>query len=248
MTISTIDPATPDPNDVAGQGDDQIRALKQAIVDQFAGEVGDLYDIPITVGPRSLNAVNSKADQADLDATDANVATNTTNIGTNTTNIADHEARIAAIEADYTTSAQALGGAWPVGAIFISADGVNPSAKGLPGTWTAVADGRVLLGASSGFGVDGGNANSEVTLVEANLPQHKHSHSTFRENGTSGDVPAVYRTDPATTFSAQFAGRDASAQQYGIFNTDEGINLSATPTAVDVSMAYRTVRFFERTA
>jgi len=98
MTISTIDPATPDPNAVAGLGDDEIRTLKTAIVNQFAGQAGDLYDIPVTAGPRALNAVDTKADQADLDAIDARVSTLETNDGTQDTSIADHESRITTIE------------------------------------------------------------------------------------------------------------------------------------------------------
>ena len=244
MTISTIDPATPDPNGVAGLGDDEIRALKQALVDQFAGQAGDFYDIPITAGPRALNAVDDKADQADLDATQAQADSNTTQIGLNTAAIVDHEARIAAIEADYTTANQARANAWPVGSMFISADGGTPASKGLPGTWAVRADGRVLYGDPT-TGQTGGN--NDVTIQDNNIPPHKHQYASFREDSaTNGNVPAVHRTNPNTTFSAIKAGRDASSEQYAIFNTDEGIGLSGDP--VDVRQAYLTVRFYERTA
>jgi hypothetical protein len=246
MTISTIDPATPDPNAVAGLGDDELRALKGAITNQFQGQAGDLYDIPITAGPRAINAVSTKADQATVDALDARVSTNETNIITLTNQGNNQESRIAAIEADYTTAAQAGAIAWPVGSLFVSADGGTPSAKGLPGTWAVVGDGRVLLGDPT-VGTEAGSNN--VTLAAANIPQHKHQYPTFREDsGLTGNVPAVHRTSPATSFSSVKAGRDASSQEYAIFNTDNGVGLSASPTAIDVRGAHLTVRFYRRTA
>lgn len=245
MTISTIDPATPLDSDVAGQGDDQLRAFKAAIVNQFAGEAGDLYDIPVTVGPRSLNLVNDKANQSDLDTTDANVATNTTDIGTLQTESLDYESRISAIEADYTTLSQAAGAAWPVGSLFISADGGTPTAKGLPGTWAVVGDGRVLLGDPTTGTLGGSNT---VTLAEDEIPPHKHQHSTYREDsGVQGVIPAEFRTSPTTTFASHLSGRSNSSGEFAIFNTDEGINTVGNPVTLPEPL-HLTVRFYERTA
>jgi len=247
MTISTIDPATPLDSDPAGQGDDQIRTLKQAIVDQFAGQAGDLYDIPVTAGPRSLNAVDSKADQADLDAIDARVTVNEGNIGTLQTESTDYESRISAIEADYTTAAQAGALAWPVGSLFISADGGTPTSKGLPGTWSVVGDGRMLMGDP----VTGTEAGSNsVTLVEGNLPEHKHTSVSYREDAgtTAASTPAYVFTNPARAFSSFKSGRDASSAEWAEWNTDGGVNLTGSPSAVDVTNAHLTVRFYRRTA
>lgn len=244
MTISTIDPLTPDPDDPAGTIDDQTRDLKAALVNQFQGEVGDLYDIPITVGPRSLNAVNSKANQADLDATNANVATNTTNIGLLQVATNDQEIRIAAIEADYTTAAQAGEIAWPVGSLFISADGVTPELKGLPGTWTAVGDGRVLLGDPT-TGAEAGSMS--VQLAANQIPAHQHKHTAGRDAGTSGPLPS-YATNPPGAFSEWKTGSNSTNARYAEFNTDDGIGLTDPPTPVDITPAHLTVRFFERTA
>jgi hypothetical protein len=247
MTISTIDPATPDPNAVAGLGDDEIRTLKTAIVNQFAGQVGDLYDIPVTAGPRALNAVSTKADQADLDALDARVSTLETTQGTQDAAIVAIDARLTSVESDYTTLAAALGAAWPVGAIYISADNVNPASKGLPGTWTAVGDGRFLFGGPA-VGTTGG-ANS-VQLTESNLPQHKHQHTTFREDSgnTAASTPSYAYTSPNQAFNSHKSGRDASSAEWAEFNTDEGVNLSASPDPINTQPAYLTVRFFQRTA
>lgn len=88
MTIDTIDPAQPDPNDPAGQGDDQLRDFKQSIVDTFpqapVSTPADPWDIVLSVGPRALNDVINKATAADLAATDAQVGTNTIDIANNT--------------------------------------------------------------------------------------------------------------------------------------------------------------------
>ena len=243
MTINSIDPLTPDANAVAGLGDDEIRALKLAITSQFVGEVGDLYDIPITAGPRALNAVADKADQADLDAVIADLDTVETQQGLNVAAIVDHEARIAAIEGDYTTASEAAQTAWPVGSLFVSADGGAPNAKGIPGTWVVVGDGRVLLGDPT-TGVEAGSMS--VTLAEGDLPAHKHQHSSYRENSGVTALPSVYSSDPAQTFSSHLAGRDASSAEFAIFNTDEGIGLDADP--VDITPAHLTVRFYRRTA
>lgn len=248
MTISTIDPAAPADNDPAGQGDDQLRAFKQAVVDQFAGQAGDLYDIPVTAGPRSLNAVDDKANQTDLDAVDARVSTLETNDGTQDTNITDHENRIAAIEADYTTASQAAGSAWPVGSIFVSLDGGTPASKGLPGNWSAVGDGRVLIGAASGHGGQSGNANHQVSLSVGQIPPHKHAHTTYREDSSQGasTTPAYAYTSPSRSLVHHRAGRDQSSSEWAEFNTDEGIGTGTTP--VNVQPDSLIVRFFERTS
>ncbi len=244
MTISNLDPNVPDPDDPAGVTDDELRNIKTQLIAQFAGEPGDLYDIPITVGPRALNAVATKANQADLDALDARVSTLETSDGLQNVTLADHESRIAAIEGDYTTASEAGNLAWPVGSIFISADGANPTAKGLPGTWSAVGDGRVLLGSPT-TGVTGGS--NSVTLSDNQLPPHKHQHTTSREDSAlTGTIPAVHRTNPNTTFSSHKQGTNASKSEYSLFNTDEGVGLNGDP--VDITPAHLTVRFYQRTA
>lgn len=243
MTISTIDPATPDPNAVAGLGDDELRALKAALVNQFQGQVGDLYDIPVTAGPRSLNAVDTKADQADVDAIAADVATLQTNDGTQDTTLANHEGRITALEGSSIDLATALNAAWPVGSLFVSADGGTPTAKGLPGTWSVAGDGRFLLGGTP-VGSTGG-ANSR-TLTEANLPPHKHTHTTHRhQSGVSGTLPAYAYTSPPQALSTQRGGTNSPNSEYAEFNTDEG---AGTAAAVDTTPAFLRVRFYQRTA
>ncbi len=242
--IQDLDPNAPDPNDVAGVTDDELRALKATLQDQFTGNGPDPYDIPIVVGPRALNAVEAKADQADLDATNANVATNTTNIGLNAAAIAANTIVIDAIVADYTTAQEAFDLAWPVGSMWISADGGSPASKGMLGTWGVVGDGRVLLGDPITGGTGGANS---VTLTAAQMAPHKHTHVTPRhQSGISGDVPSYADSNPARSFNQMRQGTNSPNNQYAEWNTDEGIGVSAAP--VDITPAHLTVRFYQRTA
>ena len=248
MTIDTIDPATPDPNDVAGQGDDEIRAFKQNIVDTFpqapVSTPADPWDIVLAVGPRALNDVINKATDADLNALDVRV-------GVNELAITDHEGRIVQNESDIATLqtvALDLDDIWPVGSVYIAGDGVSPTTKGLPGTWGVVGDGRFLLGAGSGFGgVAGGNS---VVLSETQIPQHKHTTISYREDSgnTPANTPAYCFTSPARTFTSFKAGRDQSSAEWAEYNSDVGVNLLATPDAIDVQNAHLIVRFYQRTA
>jgi len=247
LTISSIDPSTPDPGDPAGAGDDQIRALKAALVNQFPGVPGDLFDIALTVGPREINAVGTKADQADLNATDANVSANALAISNLQAADTALDARITALE-NATPVADALDAAWPVGSVFVSYDGGTPTAKGLPGTWAAFADGRVLLGGASGFGSTGGN--NSPTLTVAQLPPHGHP---FRINT---DIQASVNSAQSPK-----AGGFVVGQQFFNPDTTVGPNNSATSSTegeqigaagsgdpLDVTNEHVVVRFFRRTA
>ena len=254
MTINTIDPSTPDPNDPVGQGDDEIRALKQAIADTFpqtpVSTPTDPWDIPLQVGPREINAITDLATNADLLALDVRVGAAELNINNNISRITILEAFAATAGSAFTSLEDALEAAWPVGSLHISADGLNPSTKGIPGTWNPIGDGQFLRGSVNDFGVSGGNDSNQVTLIEANLPQHKHGHTTYREDSgmQTALLDPVFFTNPARLPASHMAGRDASSAEFTIFNTDFGVNLSPTPDPIDVSPSFVNVRFFERVA
>lgn len=247
MTINNIDPAAPDANDPAGQGDDQIRALKNNISDTFTqapvDTPSDAWDIPLAVGPRELAKIPNKAEQADLDSLDVRV-------GVNESAVSDHESRITVNEADIATlqgQVITLDEAWPIGSIFISGDGGTPTSKGLPGNWAAIGVGRFLIGGASGFGGTGGAMT--VELNELNLPQHKHQVSMVREDSLNGgSPPATYFTSPNQAFNTHRAGRDASGDNWAIFNTDEGANLLADPDDVNIENANLVVAFYQRSS
>ena len=245
MTINTIDPSTPDPDGVAGQGDDEIRAFKQVIADTFpqapVSTPADPWDIVLAVGPRALNDVINKATNSDLAALDVRV-------GVNELAVVDHENRITSLEAQVAaldTKADILAAAWPVGSLYVAFDGQSPSSKGIPGTWTTMGNGRFLLNATSGFGNNVGT--NALNLTAANIPAHKHTHTSFREaSGQTGLIPSVYRTNPTAT-SSHLAGRDASSDEWAIYNTDSGIGTIGSTITLPTPFAIN-VRFYRRSA
>lgn len=74
-----------------------------------------------------------------------------------------------------------LGMIYPVGSIYMSLNNVSPQTF-LGGTWEALDDGKVLLGANSTYtaGSTGGATTHKITTAE--LPVHTHTAST----GASG--------------------------------------------------------------
>ena len=91
--------------------------------------------------------------------------------------------------------------AYPVGSIYMSVMGTNPSEL-FGGTWEAIARGSVLIGA----GVDGWGINHQAgaiggsrdyTLKESNIPKHTHTveisekkQSHLHKNGVFDEVAA----------------------------------------------------------
>lgn len=72
--------------------------------------------------------------------------------------------------------------AYPVGSIYMSVNSTNPSQL-FGGTWVALNEGRVLIGAGTSYpaGSTGGEATHTLTVNE--MPSHSHSGST----GSTGD-------------------------------------------------------------
>lgn len=70
---------------------------------------------------------------------------------------------------------------YPVGSIYISANSTNPGTL-FGGTWTALDQGRVLIGANSTYaaGTTGGEFTHTITTDE--MPSHAHSGSTGYES------------------------------------------------------------------
>ena len=72
---------------------------------------------------------------------------------------------------------------YPVGSIYMSANATNPASL-FGGTWAALDDGRVLIGAGAAYpaGSTGGEATHTLTTNE--MPSHTHSGSTSTANLT----------------------------------------------------------------
>lgn len=78
--------------------------------------------------------------------------------------------------------------AYPVGSLFFSTDGTNPS-NFFGGTWEAFAQGRTIIG-QLGSDVDFANAGNtggqkDVTLTVSQLPPHDHSINHDHSNATT---------------------------------------------------------------
>lgn len=84
---------------------------------------------------------------------------------------------------------------YPVGSIYISASSTNPGTL-FGGTWKALDQGRVLIGANSTYaaGTTGGEFTHTITTSE--MPSHTHSGTTGNESaghthsGTTGNQSA----------------------------------------------------------
>jgi hypothetical protein len=84
---------------------------------------------------------------------------------------------------------------YPVGAIYISANSTNPGTL-FGGTWKALDQGRVLIGANSTYkaGATGGEFTHKITTSE--MPSHTHTGTTGNESaghthsGTTGNQSA----------------------------------------------------------
>jgi hypothetical protein len=245
MTLNLIDPAAPENEEPAGLGAQELRSLKAAILAQFAGSVSDPYNIPVTVGPRALNLVPTKADASDLAETQAQADANSLAIGTIAGTIATMQATIATILSTQISVEDALEAAWPVQSVFMSYDGSTPASKGFPGSWTRFADGKVLLGAEDpATGREGGSMSK--TLAEANLPAHRHFVVKNQSQSNGADVSAVNTVVWRDTRGGGDLGYTMSGN-----GADADIGRSGptgSGTAIDITPAYVKVAFYRRTA
>ncbi len=100
------------------------------------------------------------------------------------------EAGITPSEADNTQLWQALRrmifeASYPVGSIYISARNISPVDLFGFGTWEKI-EGRVLLGAGTGYALGGTGGAASVTLNVSNMPAHAHDVSC----AAGGAIPA----------------------------------------------------------
>lgn len=84
--------------------------------------------------------------------------------------------------------------AYPVGSIYMSMKSDNPSTI-FGGTWSAIGQGRVLIGAGSGtdtndvsksFTVGSTGGEYEHTLTVDEMPSHSHSYTSTAKHGRYG--------------------------------------------------------------
>lgn len=125
---------------------------------------------------------------------------------------------------------------YPVGSIYISADSTDPSTL-FGGTWQALDEGRVLIGASTKYAAGSKGGEETHTLTADEMPAHSHTgaassagahtHTRGSQNITGTHGGHAYKTgDPQTTPTGAFvgtttgsggAGKDGNV---GVYRTD----------------------------
>ena len=104
-----------------------------------------------------------------------------------------------AIDASVDTTQQILNLIYPIGAVYISVNDVNP-ANFIGGTWERIQD-RFLVAAGSSYeaGTTGGTANhthttAAVALTVAQMPKHRHTPSNYNTAGSESGYKRVFTT------------------------------------------------------
>ena len=150
-------------------------------------EIDDEYNA-IAVAVATKANKNNTALTGTPTAPTASAATNSTQIATT----AYATTAIAAIPA--VTAAIINGHAYPVGSIYTSVVATNPNTLLSVGVWSAIGQGRVLLGAGGGYtaGDTGGTATETLTLSQ--IPSHTHysGWKTGSGDGSAGQYATLH--------------------------------------------------------
>jgi hypothetical protein len=142
---------------------------------------------------------------------------------------------------------------WPVGAIFIAADSVDPNTA-LGGTWTAFGAGRVLVGQDTGdtafdtLGETGGVKDVTLTAAQSGLPQHTHvqnphNHVENNNSATTGALAGWAARDTSTSTSVATGYNTADAT-----TTNQNAGPTDAASAHTNLQPYIVVKFWRRTA
>ena len=138
---------------------------------------------------------------------------------------------------------------YPVGAIFLSTNGVDPATSLGFGTWTQISQGRTLIGEGTGGGATYSNGDTGGDK-DAIIPTHNHSGTTTSAGNhahtfstglgeSSGGTHAVRAFNPNSSQTTSSAG--SHTHSLSINNAGE--------SAVDKNMQpYLVVYIWERTA
>jgi len=111
----------------------------------------------------------------------------TASASTNSTQIATTAYTTTAVAAIPTVTAAVINGhAYPVGSIYTSVVATNPNTLLGVGVWSAIGEGRVLLGAGGGYtaGATGGTATETLTISQ--IPSHTHFSGWYGPRGADG--------------------------------------------------------------
>ena len=153
-------------------------------------EIDDEYNA-IAVAVATKANINNTALTGVPTAPTAAVAVNTTQLATT----AYVKTNIAAIPA--LTAAAVNGLAYPVGSIYTSVVATNPNSLLGVGSWSAMGQGRVLMGAGGSYGAGSQGGTATETLSIAQIPSHNHGYT-----GQFGDSDADGGSDRSSSVGA----------------------------------------------
>jgi len=152
-------------------------------------EIDDEYNA-IAVAVATKANINNTALTGVPTAPTAAVAVNTTQLATT----AYVKTNIAAIA---LTAAAVNALAYPVGSIYTSVVSTNPNSLLGVGSWSAMGQGRVLMGAGGSYGAGSQGGTATETLSIAQIPSHNHGYT-----GQFGDSDADGGSDRSSSVGA----------------------------------------------
>jgi microcystin-dependent protein len=161
--------------------------------------------------------------------------------GTSTTQAATTAFTTAAIATAVAASLQLI---YPIGCIYTTTVATNPNSIFGFGTWVAIGQGQVLIGAGGGYtaGTSGGSATT--TLAITNLPAHSHTATdaghTHPYNTKAADYVQSGNSTPCWSGNATGTTNTGYAN-ISIGNTGSG-------TAFSIVQPYLVVYMWNRTA
>lgn len=141
---------------------------------------------------------------------------------------------------DKTTGTGGGLSAYPVGSIYMSVNPTNP-ADIFGGTWQALNQGRVLIGAGTAHPAGEEGGAETVTLTENQIPSHTHtmnSAGSHSHGGTAEDAGSHNHSRG----TMNIVGKATNANDTGLINTDySGITSGAFEKGTSYSRVPNTV-------
>lgn len=187
--VSELNESYPRQGDLLKEGDDHMRLIKSCLKQTFPS-----FNRTVNITAEKFNYFDGlfdfTSDTATLKGNLSVVAEKVLNFGDNQLKGVKNptEAQDVVTKDFFDKNLGTI--AWPVGSIYMTADGRNPAELMGFGVWEAYATGRVLVGSGSGkddrgearlFALGAAGGEYGHVLVESELASHNHSVS-----GTTG--------------------------------------------------------------
>lgn len=122
---------------------------------------------------------------------------------------------------------------YPVGTIYMSANNMSPALI-WGGSWKALDQGRVLIGASGLYPAGSTGGSNEIRLTTAQLPAHSHSGST--------SSAGVHSHTGTTSTTGSHTHTRGTMNITGSFEADDLTNDTSTPTTSGAFSTHKTNR------